>query len=48
LVDVIIGTGAEVVKVTHGNGDALSRYLQESGINGSVLEYGSFQTEEKE
>ena len=48
LVEVITGTGAEVVKVTHGNGDALSRYLQESGINGSVLEYGSFQSEETE
>lgn len=48
LIDVITGTGAEVVKVTHGNGDALSRYLKECGINGSVLEYGSFQTEEME
>jgi putative mRNA 3-end processing factor len=48
LIDVITGTGAEVVKVTHGNGDALSRYLKECGINGSVLEYGLFQSEEME
>ena len=35
--EVIKGTEAEVVKLTHGNGDVLARYLQEMGINASVL-----------
>ena len=37
LLEVIKGTEAEVVKLTHGNGDVLARYLQEMGINASVL-----------
>ena len=35
---VIKGTGAEVVKLTHGDGEPLVRYLNECGINGSMLE----------
>ena len=46
LIDVITGTGAETVKVTHGNGDALSRFLQEKGVNASVLNESSFRGEE--
>jgi putative mRNA 3-end processing factor len=46
LMDVITGTGAETVKVTHGNGDALSRFLQEKGVNASVLNESSFRGEE--
>lgn len=46
LIDVITGTGAEVVKLTHGNGDALSRFLGEKGINASVLNESSFREEE--
>jgi hypothetical protein len=45
---VITGTGAEVVKVTHGNGDALSHFLVEKGINASVLNESSFRREEEE
>lgn len=48
LVDVICGTGAEIVKVTHGNGDALSRFLTEQGINTSVLNQSVFEREELE
>ena len=48
LIDVITGTGAEVVKVTHGNGDALSQFLVEKGINASVLNESSFRREEEE
>jgi putative mRNA 3-end processing factor len=46
LIDVITGTGAEVVKLTHGNGDALSRFLGEKGINASVFNESSFREEE--
>jgi putative mRNA 3-end processing factor len=46
LIDVITGTGAEVVKLTHGNGDALSRFLGERGVNASVLNESSFREEE--
>jgi putative mRNA 3-end processing factor len=38
LLNVIEGTGAEEIKMTHGNGDALVRYLRERGRNASVLE----------
>ena len=48
LVDVIKGTGAEIVKVTHGNGDAISRFLSEKGMNVSELKDSSFQREEME
>ena len=36
LLSVIKGTEAEEIKVTHGNGDALTRYLVEHGYNCSV------------
>lgn len=48
LIDVISQTGAEIVKVTHGNGDALSRFLIEKGINASVLNESSFRREDEE
>lgn len=47
LLDVIKGTGAELVKLTHGDGDPLARYLQEQGINGSILGGANFRTEEE-
>ena len=37
LLEVILGTGAETVKITHGNGHALSRYLLGRGIDASLL-----------
>jgi putative mRNA 3-end processing factor len=41
LLDVIVATGAESVKITHGNGESLSRYLVEIGIDASILQgYG--------
>jgi putative mRNA 3-end processing factor len=45
LVDVITGTGAEIVQMTHGNGDAISRFLKEKGINASILNEYDFQRE---
>jgi putative mRNA 3-end processing factor len=48
LLNVIKGTGAEEVKVTHGNGDALTRYLQEDGITCSVLAGAGLRGEEEE
>lgn len=48
LIEVIKGTGAEEIKLTHGNGDALSRYLQEQGMNGSILSGASIRGEEEE
>ncbi len=48
LVDVISGTGAEIVKVTHGNGDAISRFFTEKGIDVSVLSDSVFQRDEAE
>jgi putative mRNA 3-end processing factor len=38
LLEVIEGTGAECVKLTHGNGEPLARYLQERGFNASMLD----------
>ena len=38
LLNVIKGTGAEVVKLTHGDGEPLVRYLKECEINASMLE----------
>ena len=38
LLNVIKGTGAEVVKLTHGDGEPLVRYLKECKINASMLE----------
>lgn len=46
LLDVIKGTGAESIKLTHGDGDPLARYLKEHGINASVLEGVHVRTEE--
>ena len=46
LLDVIKGTGAELIKLTHGDGDPLARYLKEHGINGSMLEGVHVRTEE--
>jgi putative mRNA 3-end processing factor len=48
LIDVIKGTGAEEIKVTHGNGDALTRYLGEQGMNCSILSGASVRGEEEE
>ena len=48
LLEVIKGTEAEEIKVTHGNGDALTRYLQEQGYNCSVLEGAQIRGEEEE
>tara|TARA_E500000331_G_scaffold346892_1_gene386360 strand:+ start:135 stop:1133 length:999 start_codon:yes stop_codon:yes gene_type:complete len=47
LIEVIKGTGAEEIQVTHGNGDALTRYLREQGINCSVLAGASMRGEEE-
>jgi putative mRNA 3-end processing factor len=47
LMDVIQATGAEKVLVTHGNGDALSGYLCEQGIDCSVLSGASLRGEEE-
>jgi putative mRNA 3-end processing factor len=38
LLNVIVATGAESVRITHGNGEALSRYLVELGIDASILQ----------
>ena len=46
LLDVIKGTGAESIKLTHGDGDPLARYLKEHGINASILEGVHVRTEE--
>ena len=48
LLSVIKGTEAEEIKVTHGNGDALTRYLVEHGYNCSVLEGAKIRGEEEE
>jgi len=48
LLEVIEGTGAEMTKLTHGDGEPLARYLQERGIGASVLEGASMRTEEGE
>ena len=38
LIEVIKGTEAEMIKLTHGDGDPLARYLQERGVQASMLE----------
>lgn len=43
LLQVIEGTGAEMIKLTHGDGEPLARYLQERGIGASVLEGAGMQ-----
>ena len=48
LLEVIRGTEAEEIKVTHGNGDALTKYLGEQGRNCSVLEGARIRREEEE
>lgn len=47
LLQVIEGTGAEMTKLTHGDGEPLARYLQEKGIGASVLEGARMRTEEE-
>ena len=47
LLEVIEATGAELVKLTHGDGGPLARYLQERGVQASMLE-GAFGRTEKE
>ena len=37
LIRSIRATEAESVRLTHGNGDALARYLCEKGINAEIL-----------
>jgi len=37
LLEVILGTGAQTVNLTHGNGHALTRYLVGRGIDASLL-----------
>ena len=48
LIDVIRGTEAEQIKVTHGNGDALTRFLSEKGVSCSVLAGAGIRGEEEE
>lgn len=48
LLEVIRATEAEEIKVTHGNGDALTKYLGEQGRNCSVLEGAKIRGEEEE
>ena len=48
LIDVITGTGAEEIMMTHGNGESISRYLTEKGIKTEVLADSVFQREEME
>jgi len=47
LLEVIKGTGAEQIKLTHGDGAPLVRYLGEQGIHASMLE-GAYQRTEEE
>ncbi len=47
LLEVIRGTNAEQIKLTHGDGDPLARYLGEQGIEASMLE-GAYQRTEEE
>jgi putative mRNA 3-end processing factor len=48
LLEVIAGTGADRVLLTHGNGDALVRFLTEKGKDVSVLEGAIIRGEEEE
>ena len=48
LINVINGTEAEQVKLTHGNGDSLTRYLLEQGLDCSVLVGAQIRGEEEE
>ena len=46
LIEVIEETGAEEVLMTHGNGDALVRYLSARGLKAAVLNGSSLLREE--
>lgn len=48
LLEVIEGTGAEKILLTHGNGDALVRFLRERGKDASLLEGATIRGEEEE
>ena len=48
LIEVIEGTGAEEVLMTHGNGDALVRYLSERSVKAAILNGASIRGEEEE
>jgi len=47
LLEVIEGTGAEMIKLTHGDGDPLARYLRERGVQASMLEGAGMRTAEE-
>jgi len=47
LLEVIEGTGAEMIKLTHGDGDPLARYLRERGVQASMLEVAGMRTAEE-
>ena len=47
LLGVIEGTGAEEIKLTHGDGEPLARYLGERGIQASMLGGAPLRTEEE-
>ena len=46
--DVIKGTEAEEIVLTHGDGEALTRFLKDQGFNCSVLKGASMRGEEEE
>lgn len=47
LLGVIEGTGAEEIKLTHGDGEPLARYFGERGIQASMLGGAPLRTEEE-
>jgi putative mRNA 3-end processing factor len=47
LLEVIEGTGAEMIKLTHGDGEPLARYLLERGVQASMLEGAGMRTAEE-
>ncbi len=47
LLEVIDGTEAEMIKLTHGDGDPLARYLHERGVQASMLEGAAMRTAEE-
>ena len=47
LLQVIEGTEAEMIKLTHGDGYPLARYLQERGVQASMLEGAGMRTAEE-
>ncbi|HAY75576.1 MAG TPA: hypothetical protein DCY32_07875 [Opitutae bacterium] len=48
LIEVIEGTEAEEVLMTHGNGEPMVRYLTELGVRAAVLTGASLRGEEEE